>query len=63
MAETLEIAISNNEMTKLKAKAKEQNISIDELFNTALSKYLDDLEGSDTLMPVVADAPPPKRIF
>ena len=63
MAETLEIAISNNEMTKLKAKAKEQNISIDELFNTALSKYLDDLEGNDTLMPVVADAPLSKRIF
>lgn len=63
MAETLEIAISNNEMTKLKAAAKEQNISIDELFNTALSKYLDDLESGDTLMPVVADAPLSKRIF
>lgn len=63
MAETLEIAISNNEITKLKAKAKEQNISIDELFNKALSKYLDDLESGDTLMPVVADTPLSKRIF
>lgn len=55
MAKTLDLVISDEQMTLLERDAEEKNLSIDEVFNLALSEYLDDLEDSDTSRPVAID--------
>ena len=55
MAKTLDLVISDEQMALLLREAKEKNLSIDEVFNLALSEYLDDLEDSDTSRPAAID--------